>query len=351
MKENRCQSIKKCFLLLLALAVALSAAGCAGNSSGSTSAATGEKKYEAEFLELFDTLTQIVGYADSQEQFAAVAAAIKEDLAVYHQLYDIYHSYPGLTNLRDINERAGQGPVQVDRRIIEMLQYSREMYDLTGGKVNVAMGAVLRIWHDYRTAAMDDPSSAAVPSADELQQAAAHTDIGALRIDAERSTIELLDPAMSLDVGAIAKGYATEQAVRLAAARGVRHLLLSVGGNVRAIGYRNDRSQNGEYLAILSIHDTSVVTSGVYERFYEFAGRRYHHIIDPDSLFPENRYLSVTVITEDSGLADALSTGLFNLDYEEGLALVKSLTGTEALWCFPDGSTRQSGGFAALLPP
>ena len=348
-------------ITILALVVLLPACSLIPGGGTATESVTGPQKYEAEFLELFDTLTTIVGYADSKAAFEAEVTLIKADLLVYHQLYDIYNSYPGITNIKDLNGRAGQGPVKVDSKIIDLLKYSQYAYTLSGGKVNIAMGSVLRIWHDYREAGLNDPATAAVPDLVDLQEAARHTDIANMVIDEVNQTVELKDPAMLLDVGAIAKGYATEMAARAAKSRGIEHLLMSVGGNVRAIGYRNDANEvwrvgienpdetTDEYLAIASIHDLSVVTSGVYERYYEVDGKRYHHVIDPETLFPEYRYLSVTILTEDSGLADALSTALFNMSYEEGLALIDSLENTEALWCFPDGSLKESPGFGKYI--
>lgn len=347
--------------LALLLAIGLSACGLAAGTETTVINSGGQKKFEAEFIDLFDTLTQMVGYADNKDDFSVVANAVRDDLKIYHQLYDIYHSYPGVTNLRDINEQAGQGPVVVDPKIIKLLKYGQEIHTLTGSRVNIAMGSVLRIWHDYREQGMENPESAAVPDREELEAAARHTDIRDMIIDETHSTVELRDPEMSLDVGAIAKGFAAEMAAQAAMARGVGHLLLSVGGNVRAIGFRNQLNElwragienpdtaASEYLAIVSIHDLSVVTSGVYERYYEVNGIRYHHIIDPETLFPGNRFLSVTILTEDSGLADALSTALFNMSYEDGLTLIASLEDTYALWCFPDGSLKESPGFSAFI--
>jgi FAD:protein FMN transferase len=348
---------KKLMALFTALVLVVFLPAC---STAPTTVA-GPQKYEAEFLELFDTLTTLVGYADSKVAFEAEAAAVKADLLVYHQLYDIYHSYPGITNMKDLNDKAGQGPVKVDQKIIDLLKFGQYAYTLSGGQVNIAFGAVLRIWHDYREAGLADPANAQVPDLADLQKASQHTAITDMVIDEVNQTVELKDPGMRLDVGAIAKGYATEMAARAAMARGVKHLLMSVGGNVRAIGYRNDTNEvwrvgienpekaDSDYLSIVSIHDLSVVTSGVYERYYEVNGKRYHHVIDPDTLFPENNYLSVTILTEDSGLADALSTALFNMSYEEGLALIESLGNTEALWCYPDGSLKESPGFSQYV--
>ncbi len=349
--------MKRTLLLLTALLLSLVlATACAVPGKQNQ----GPHKYEAEFIGLFDTLTRVMGYAENEEDFKSVVQALKDDLEVYHQLYDIYASYPGLVNIRTINERAGQGPVTVDPKIIDLLLYSQDAYRLTEGRVNIALGAVTKIWHRYRTEGMNDPEAARLPKMDLLEEAALHTRMEDLVINEAGGTVELKDPGMRLDVGAIAKGYAVEQAARAAEERGVRHLLISVGGNVRAIGARNDQGEPwrvgienpdhaiDDYLAIVRADAVSVVTSGVYERFYVVDGRSYHHIIDPDTLFPENRYLSVSIVTPDSGLADVLSTALFNLELETGKKLIQSLEETEALWCMPDGSLVQSGGFAAL---
>ena len=173
-------------------------------------------RYEAEFIGLFDTLTQIVGYAESRADFEEQIRYIKNDLEMYHQLFDIYNSYPGLTNLKDVNDKAGQGPVPVDRKIIDLLLFSLEMHEKTQGRVNVAMGSVLKIWHNHRTAALADPATAQVPEPAILKEADRHTNIADLIVDPRNNTVALRDPAMSLDVGAIAKGYAVEQAAQAA---------------------------------------------------------------------------------------------------------------------------------------
>ena len=155
-------------VLLISVLLILNLLLPACNGTASTSE-PGLKKYEAEFLNLFDTLTQIVGYAQSRETFEAEVQQIKDDLESYHQLYDIYNNYPGLVNLKDINDQAGQGPITVDAKIIDLLRYSRMAYDLTSGKVNIAMGSVLKIWHDYREEGINDPETARVPPLEALR--------------------------------------------------------------------------------------------------------------------------------------------------------------------------------------
>ena len=335
--------------LLLALALGCLSA-CAGADGGLT-------RYQAQFLDLFDTATTIIGYAESEEQFTQTAQYLHDQLEEYHQLYDIYEEYDGLHNLKTVNDAAGVAPVEVDARILDLLTFSREQYEQTGGRVNVALGSVLSIWHTYREAGMDDPERAQLPPREELEQAAQHTDLTQVVLDPAAGTVYLPDPEMSLDVGAVAKGYAVEQVCRQAEEAGYDHLLLSAGGNVRAIGARPDGSawqvgiqdpedESGALWCTAAVEGPlSVVTSGVYQRYYTVDGVRYHHIIDPDTLMPGDEFLSVSIICRDSGLADALSTAVFNMSAQEGLAFVEQLDGVEALWILSDGSEQQSSGF------
>ncbi len=332
-------------------------------------------RYQAQFLELFDTVTTIVGYAENKEVFSEFAQSVYDDLKVYHELYDKYHDYEGINNIKTINDKAGIAPVVVDQKIIDMLLFSQEAYELSDGMVNVAFGAVLEVWHDYREAGTDDPDNAEFPPMELLQDRAKHTDMSKVIIDEAASTVYLMDPEMSLDVGAIAKGYATEQVVRLAAERGYTNGLLSVGGNVRAIGRKGyniladqdegkgigvedswnvgiqnpEKESEDNYLYILNLEDLSLVSSGDYERYYTVDGVEYHHIIDPSTLMPAEYFTAVSIVTESSGLADALSTAIFNLPYEKGLQLIEDLEGTEALWVMSDGSKRFSSGFEAMI--
>lgn len=341
--------IKKLIALLLMMTVIFNLAACSSKKVN---------RYEATFLELFDTVTTIIGYTKDEDEFSDYAQIIYDNLKEYHELYDIYHDYEGINNIKTINDNAGIEPVQVDQKIIDLLKYSLEAYEISQGKINIAFGAVLSIWHDYRTEGRDDPEIAKLPPMEILTQKAQHTDIHKLIIDEEASTVYLEDPEMRLDVGAIAKGYATEMVARIAYEAGFTSGSLSVGGNVRTIGVKADSNKSWnvgiqnpdldsaeEYLYILSLKDLSLVTSGIYERFYVVDGQQYHHIIDPETLMPAQYFTSVSIVTEHSGLADGLSTTLFNMPYEQGLELVNSLPNTEALWVFYDGNMKYSEGF------
>lgn len=342
--------MRRIIAFLLMAAMLLSFSACARKKT----------KYTDYSFDFFDTATTIVGYEQSKEDFDRTCAQIKALLGEYHQLYDIYKRYEGVENLCTINDlKDGKHQeVQVDRKIIDLLLYAKELYTLTEGRMNVAMGSVLSIWHDYRTAGLDEPKKAALPPMEKLRQAAEHTDIEKIIIDEEQSTVYLADPAMSLDVGAIAKGYATEQAARFLEERGISGYILNVGGNVRCVGSRPDgelwsigienpdpEQKDRPYIAYLKLSDQSLVTSGSYQRYYMVEGVPYHHIINPDTLMPGVNFRSVSVLCKDSGKADALSTALFNMSYERGAVLVKELENVEAMWVLPDGEQRFSESF------
>ena len=309
-----------------------------------------ESRYQATFLELFDTVTTIVGYAPSEEAFRETSEAIHHALASYHQLFDIYNTYPGVVNLKTLNQSAGIAPVEVDGKIMELLKFCREVYDATAGKVNIAMGSVLQLWHEAREGGIADPANAKLPEEAALEEAARHTDLSQLLLDEEAGTVFYADPEMRLDVGAIAKGYALEQVCKTAP----EGLLISVGGNVRATGPKPDggswvvgiQNPTGEegYLHTVQVQDISVVTSGDYQRYYTVDGVSYHHIIDPETLYPGRLWRAVTVLCPDSGLADGLSTALFLLPQAEGQALLDKF-GCEALWVDSDNHLHYSPGF------
>ena len=131
------------------------------------------EKFSAYSFDYFDTVTTVSGYAESKEAFDAVANDVLRELEEYHRLFTIYHRFEGLENLCTVNELAdGQHrTVTVDERIIDLLLYAKQMHELTDGKINIAMGSVLSIWHDYRTEGTGDPASAMLPPMEKLQEA------------------------------------------------------------------------------------------------------------------------------------------------------------------------------------
>lgn len=341
---------KRFFCIIIALILIISNLLCSCASQNQKS------KYTTYSMEYFDTVITITGYESSQEEFNEIANGMLAQFSEYHQLYSIYHRFDGIENLCTINELVDgeHRTVKVDRRIIDMLLYAKEMYIKTNGMMNVAMGSVLSLWHDYRTIGKDNPNEASLPPMNVLRAAAAHTDISKLVIDDIGNTVTLTDSKMKLDVGAVAKGYATERVAQFFEEKGVTGYVLNVGGNVRTIGGKADGTKwtigienpdGDDYLAYLKLDGQSVVTSGSYQRFYYVDGKPYHHIIHPNTLMPATEFLSVSVVCLDSALGDSLSTALFCLSKQEGLALIESLDEVEAMWLTVDGEKMFSSGW------
>jgi len=307
-------------------------------------ACSGEKtKYNAVYTDVFDTVTEFTAYCYSEEEFNKAAEAMHAELLRLHKLFDIYNTYDGVQNVRTLHETPGAGLRGVPE-LCALVGLGKEYYSLSGGKLNIALGTVLHIWHEYRE------KGTGVPSEAELRKAAEHTDISKVSASPD-GTVAIFDPELKLDLGSIAKGYASGLAAKVIKDLGVTDFALNIGGNVVTSGEK----PNGKWVigvqdpdegifAKVKVSGESVVTSGDYQRFYEYEGVKYHHIIDPETLFPADRYRSVTVICEDPAEADALSTALFLMPLEEGRALAKS-RGAEALWIMPDKSSVRTDGF------
>ena len=165
---------------------------------------------------------------------------------------------------------------------------------------------------------------------------------------------------MKLDVGAFAKGYAVEMVAKMLEEKGKTDYTVNVGGNIRTIG----RKANGDkwmagvenpedtstYIEYVELAGQAIVTSGSYQRYYIVDGKTYHHIIDPDTLMPADKgFLSVSVICRDSGMGDGLSTALFCMTLEEGMAFVNSLDGVEVMWVTEDEVKHYSDGFGVYI--
>ena len=287
------------------------------------------------YYEYFDTVCVIYNYS-GDESFDQRCDGIEQILKTYHELLDLYHEYDGVTNLATLNRTAGRGAVAVSRELADFLIYARSVYELTGGEVNAAMGSVLSIWHNYRAAGV------AIPSKAELSEAAKHIDFDDVIVDTTSLTVTITDEHLSLDGGALAKGYVAARLREYLESRGAESYVLDLGGNLCAVGTKPDgsgwttgvKAPDGfsGYVYKFVLSDASAVTSGSYERYYVVDGSSYHHIIDKDTLMPAKGFTSVTIVTPDDDLADALSTALFCMSYEQGGALLSTLDGASAVW-------------------
>ena len=348
--------MKKLSALLLFFALAL-ALVCPGHAD--------MNKYSSVFMDTFDTVITLIGFADSQQTYDAWSNAVHQQYIYMHKLFDTYHSYEneGIVSVYTLNEKAAKEPVKVDPILYGLLKFCKSHYDTCQGQTNVAMGSVLSIWHNYRDAGLSDPLHAELPPMELLESAVPHTDIANLILDDENMTVFFADPDMKLDVGAVAKGYATEIVSQMLLSGDMNSFIISAGGNVRlgnppldgrkgwGVGIQDpDGAIFGmsDIVETLFLANSSVVTSGDYQRFYTVDGKNYHHLIDPDTLMPADHFRSVSIITQDSGWADMLSTAAYLMPYEQSRAFIESLSGVEAMWIFPDGSKEMTDGAAKI---
>ena len=312
--------------------------------------------FKETFYGTFDTSIGYISYTETKEDFEKEFEIVKNEFTRLHKLYDNFNKYEGIENVKSLNEKAGQGPVKVDEDLLSVIKYSIDNYEKTQGKLNIAMGTVIKLWTDARNHNLEtslDPNDnhaeiveeeKIIPSDQELAEAGKHINIKDVIIDEEKSTVELKDPDMLLDLGAIGKGYATELVARKLEDKGVKHASINAGGNIKTIGIpgdgrdkwgigiQNPELGNAENLEVLFIGETSVVTSGDYQRYFEKDGIKYHHIIDPETLKPAGDFNSVTIVTKNSGLADYLSTVIFLSSKEEAEEIIKKFDDVKVLW-------------------
>lgn len=314
--------------------------------------------YAKTYFEYFDTVITISGYEKNIDDFNNNLKLIEPLFEKYHKLFDIYYEYSNVNNICTVNKKAYLNPIKVDIEIVNMLEYGFNMYDKTKGMLNLAMGSVLKLWHNEREYASEYPNKATLPNKEKLIEASKYMNIDDVVINKEESTIFIKNEFTKLDVGSIAKGYVCEQITKVLNENNVTSYIVNLGGNIKLIGSKpknkdfnvgvQDPNSNNN-LTVLSLKDYSVVTSGSYQRYYIVDGVRYHHIINPETLMPENKYLSVTIVSKNSTLCDCLSTALFNLTIEEGKEIIKTFDDTYAMWVDINNNITYSDGFESFI--
>jgi thiamine biosynthesis lipoprotein len=277
-----------------------------------------------------------------------------------HYLEDIFSANLEGTDLDRVNKSAGLEPVKVRPELIDVLEKALEYAEKSGGAFDPTVGPLVKLWGI-------GSGEEQIPEAEEIQKALELIDYREVEINREEGTVFLKRAGMALDLGAIAKGYAADEVSRLLADEGVESAIIDLGGNIFALGERREsngkgaywrigvqdpRADRGNYIGILNVKNKSVVTSGMYERFFEKDGKRYHHIFSINNGltdgstagFPvENGLLSVTIAAGYSIDADALSTAAFALGWEKGRELIAGIEGAEGIFVFDDLSVRVTG--------
>ena len=336
-----------------------------------------EKVYTETVDGLFDTVHVISGYDKSEQEFKKKVKFYQEEMEKLHKLYTSYEDFQGINNISTINENAGIKPVKVDRNIIDLLKDTLERNKEISDKVNIAAGNVIDLWDKAKT-------EGKLPEQSELEKMQKCAKIENIVIDEQNSTVFIKEKCTKLNLGAVAKGYAVEQVTKKMEKAGMTSFIISAGGNVKVVGKRkipkkeseitdlkscknqfcigialplyNDNNidksnpyNNGrnDYLAKIATENMSIVTTGNYQRYFVMDNNVYGYVINLETLKPEDSFASVSVITEDSGLADFMSTTLFLLSYEEGKALIEKIGKKEkidVIWAMKNGDVISSEG-------
>ena len=253
------------------------------------------------------------------------------------------------THVSRINDAAGVAPVQVHDDVFTVIERALYFAGISGGAFDPTVEPLVRIWG----IGGDNPR---LPPQREIDVVLTLIDWRDVELDSQTRSVFLKRHGMSLDLGAIAKGFAADEAAAIIRKAGLKRAIVDLGGNILTFGVKKDKSpwrvglQNprkdrGSYLGVVAGPQQTVVTSGVYEKFFDFEGRRYHHLFSPFDGYPvRNGLLSVSIISSVSMNADALSTAVFVLGYEKGRALIESLEDAEAVFVFEDNSIRMTGG-------
>ena len=325
-------------------------------------------KQEIEFYDTFDTVVHIAIYTDDDSFAKENLVYAKERYEELHKLFDNYKTYPDLVNVKTINDNAGIKPVTVDDTLFQLIKSSIDDYNNISHNTNIALGPVTKLWNEYRELYEGGKTKEevialkgqALPSDAELEKLRPLVNIDKIKLDDEKQTVSL-EKGMELDLGATAKGFATELVAKELEDRGVKSCVISAGGNVRIIGKPTDGRDNfkigiqnpdlespDQVLASLNVANTSIVTSGDYQRYFDLDGVRYCHIIDPDTLKPAHEIKSATVIKDDSGLCDFLSTAAFNSTDDE-IKELSDKTGAGIVWVDKDMNVKSTENASKFL--
>lgn len=287
----------------------------------------GKQEYSKNLFYM-DTIINVKLYNISESEANEAFAEIETIYQKYEQLTNFYDENSELSKLNnDVN-------YEISDDLMELIKIGYEWDIKTNGLLNINIGNLTKVWHDFR----ENPIE--LPDVDNIK-------IEHLKLEDNK----ILNDKVSIDLGATTKGYVTEKVGNYLEENGINYYLINAGGNVK-VGKSNKDYYNigiaspisDETFEIIKDENISVVTSGGYERFYEYGGVMYHHIIDPNTKYPANYMKSVTVIGEDSGLCDILSTTLFLMDIDEGKEFIKDYD-VKVIWFTNDNEIIKSDNY------
>ncbi|MCR4429996.1 MAG: FAD:protein FMN transferase [Tepidanaerobacteraceae bacterium] len=292
---------------------------------------------------LLDTLTQITAYGDN------ASGAID---MVFDRISDIQKKMTASgedSEVIEINNEAGKKFQKVSPDTFYVIKKGIYYSESSHGRFDITIGPLVKLWGI-------GTDKAKVPSAEEIRIALRHVNYKNAVLNEDANSVMLREPGMAIDLGAIAKGYAADEAVRILKESGVKSAAVDLGGNIYVIGKKPNGSlwkigiqdpfePRGDTFATVDVSDRTLVTSGIYERYFIKDGKRYHHILDTSTGYPvDNDLVSVTIISDSSIDADAISTMVFALGLKDGMKYVEETNDVEAVFVTEDRKVYASSG-------
>ncbi len=283
---------------------------------------------------------------------AALEEAMAAAFARITEIEMVADRFTAESEISAINRRKAPGTIAVSADMLRMLAISRKVSDLTGGAFDVTVAPLVDLW--------GFDVGGRLPAREEIERELSRVDYHRVAIDEASSTITPADGSVRLELGGIAQGYAAGEVERLIRERGIKSGVINISGDIAVIGDKKgkpwrigvqDPRDTGKLCAVINAKDIAIVTSGNYERCFFVDGVRYHHILDPKTGYPARGCASVTVVTPDVVLADALSTAIFVLGPEAGMKFAESQPGVEVLIVTDDGEMISSPGLSTIMEP
>jgi FAD:protein FMN transferase len=284
---------------------------------------------------------------------AATAAAFDKAFDEFDRLDGLMSVWREGSDIVRLNAAAGRAPVPVSAEVREVIADARQMSEWTGGKFDVTFGALSGLWK------FDHDLDGAIPPRADVAARLPLIDYRALEVDEGAGTASLARAGMKAHLGGIGKGYAVDRAAAILRAAGVKDFMIQSGGDLYLAGRRgarpwragiqDPRGAPDSVFAAIDLTDVAFSTSGDYERFFMRDGRRYHHILDPDTGEPARGCRSVTIVASRATLADGLSTGVFLLGGEAGMALIERLPDVEGVIVTSNNEVLVSSGLKGRL--
>ncbi|KPJ23161.1 FAD:protein FMN transferase [Streptococcus phocae] len=315
--------------------------GCHHTSRNTSLEVTNQPLVRSESL--LHTVVQLSIYHKHQEK------TMEQAISYIKEMEQLLSTNLKGSDVYRINKSAGKKAVTVDPRTFKIIKEAQKISRASHGKFDITIGAITNLWRigDKEARRPDDLS---------IQQALPHIDFRKIHLDKKKSTV-LIEKGMTLELGGISKGFIADEVKQIFLKNKINTAIINLGGNVVVlgtspnhkegwnVGVQNPDDVRGDTVGTVRLKNQSIVTSGIYERYLEVDGIKYHHIMDPKTGYPvDNNISGVTVFSRTSLEGDALSTAVFSLGIEEGLAYINQMDHVEAVFIDKNKGVHLSNG-------